>query len=103
MVRRPASVGRQHPGPPVPGLALPSIFHNPEPVAQADFTHCRHAIIETVWFDLIDGPWARQPSGSFPANTAWSILAAITHKLLRAAGTLTGIVRHAVARPYAPT
>jgi hypothetical protein len=69
-----------------------------EPVADADITHRRHAICETVWSDLIDGPWAHQPSGWFPANAAWSILAAITYNLLRAAGTLTGKARYAVAR-----
>ena len=54
--------------------------------------------IETVFADLIDGPLAHQPSGSFAANGAWTICAAITHNLLRAAGTLTGSPRHAVAR-----
>ena len=29
-------------------------------------------------------------SGSFAANSAWVVLAAITHNLLRAAGTLAG-------------
>jgi hypothetical protein len=72
--------------------------NNPEPVAEADITHRRHAICETVWSDLIDGPWAHQPSGAFPANAAWNILAAICHNLLRAAGTLTGKARYAVAR-----
>jgi hypothetical protein len=67
-------------------------------VAQADVTHREHAIVETVWSDLIDAPWAHQPSGSFPANAAWAVLAAITHNLLRAAGTLTEVARHAVAR-----
>jgi hypothetical protein len=69
-----------------------------EPATEADITHRRHAICETVWSDLIDGPWAHQPSGSFAANAAWSILAAITHNLLRAAGTLAGTARYAVAR-----
>ncbi len=76
----------------------PFFTNNTEPVDQADITHRRHAICETVWSDLIDGPWAHQPCGSFPANAAWSILAAITHNLLRAAGALTGATRYAVAR-----
>jgi hypothetical protein len=42
--------------------------------------------------------WPHQPSGWFPANAAWNVLAAITHNLLRAAGTLTGTARYAVAR-----
>ena len=76
----------------------PFFTNTPEPVTEADITHRQHAICETVWSDLIDGPWAHQPSGWFPANAAWSILAAITHNLLRAAGTLTGTLRYAVAR-----
>jgi hypothetical protein len=76
----------------------PFFTNNAEPVAQSDITHRGHAICETVWSDLIDGPWAHQPSGSFAANAAWNILAAITHNLLRAAGTLTSTARYAVAR-----
>jgi Transposase DDE domain group 1 len=76
----------------------PFFTNNPEPATEADITHRRHAICETVWSDLIDGPWAHQPSGWFPANAAWNLLAAITHNLLRAAGTLTGAPRYAVAR-----
>jgi hypothetical protein len=93
-----ASARRQHPGPAVPGLTPSPVLHSTEPVAQADVTHREHAIVETVWSDLIDAPWAHQPSGSFPANAAWAVLAAITHNLLRAAGTLTEVARHAVAR-----
>ena len=37
------------------------------------------------------------PSGRFGANSAWVLCAAITHNLLRAAGTLAGTA-HAVAR-----
>jgi Transposase DDE domain group 1 len=76
----------------------PFFTNSTEPVAQADVTHREHAIVETVWSDLIDGPWAHQPSGSFAANAAWAVLAAITHNLLRAAGTLTDMARYAVAR-----
>ena len=76
----------------------PFFTNSTEPVTEADITHRRHAIIETVWSDLIDGPWAHLPSGSFAANAAWAICAAITHNLLRAAGTLTGTARYAVAR-----
>ena len=67
------------------------------PVAEADVTHRRHAIIETVFADLIDGPLAHMPSGRFGANSAWVLCAAIAHNLLRAAGTLAGRT-HAVAR-----
>ena len=68
-----------------------------EPVDAADITHRRHAIIETVFADLIDGPLAHLPSGRFGANSAWILCAAIAHNLLRAAGVLAGGA-HAVAR-----
>ena len=44
-----------------------------------------------MFADLIDGPLAHLPSGRFGANSAWVLCAAITHNLLRAAGTLAGI------------
>jgi hypothetical protein len=76
----------------------PFFTNTTEPADIADLTHRQHAICETVWSDLIDGPWAHQPCGSFAANAAWTILAAICHNLLRAAATLTGTARYAVAR-----
>ena len=63
----------------------------------ADLTHRQHAIIETTFADLIDGPLAHLPSGIFNANAAWTICAAITHNLLRAAGSLASRF-HAKAR-----
>jgi hypothetical protein len=60
------------------------------PVDAADITHRQHAIIETVFADLIDGPLAHLPSGRFGANSAWVLCAAIAHNLLRAAGVLAG-------------
>ena len=67
------------------------------PTAEADIVHRRHAIIETVFADLIDGPLAHLPSGRFGANSAWALCAAIAHNLLHAAGALAG-ARDAVAR-----
>ena len=75
----------------------PFLTDNTEPAPVADVTHRRHAIIETVFADLIDGPLAHLPSGRFAANAAWALCAAITHNLLRAAGTLAGATQ-AVAR-----
>ena len=87
------------------GLAVPVRVHTkdrPPPAwwcgasktpatAQADIVDRRHAIIETVFADLIDGPLAHLPSGHFfGANFAWALCAAIAHNLLHAAGTLTG-------------
>jgi Transposase DDE domain group 1 len=61
-----------------------------ESVTDADVTHRRHAIIETTFADLIDGPLAHIPSARFGANSAWAICTAIAHNLLRAAATLAG-------------
>ncbi len=71
----------------------PFFTNNTESTTEADITHRRHAIIETTFADLIDGPLAHLPSGRFAANNA----AAMTHNLLRAAGTLAG-GKHGVAR-----
>ena len=80
----------------------PFLTNSDEPTATADITHRRHAIIETVFADLIDGPLAHLPSGRFATNSAWAICAGITHNLLRAAGTLAsprlGVARGATLR-----
>jgi hypothetical protein len=68
----------------------PFFTNSTETTADADITHRKHAIIETVFADLIDGPLAHIPSGRFAANSAWTLCAAIAHNLLRAAGTLAG-------------
>jgi hypothetical protein len=99
------STARQLPG--VKDARFPALFpvwryhpfftNTDDPVDAADITHRRHAIIETVFSDLIDGPLAHMPSGRFGANSAWILCAAIAHNLLRAAGVLAGAT-NAVAR-----
>jgi hypothetical protein len=68
----------------------PFFTNTDAPVTDADITHRQHAIIETVFADLIDGPLAHMPSGRFGANSAWVLCAAISYNLLRAAGVLAG-------------
>ena len=75
----------------------PFVTNSELPTTEADITHRKHAIIETTFADLIDGPLAHIPSGLFAANCAWLGCAVIAHNLLRAAGTLAG-ANHAVAR-----
>ena len=58
---------------------------------QAEEQHRDHAQVEQVLADWTDGPLAHLPSGSFPANAAWLALAAISHNLLRAAGSLASL------------
>jgi hypothetical protein len=97
VVRRVLDAGTQDPLFPV-WRYHPVFTNTTEPVDQADVTHRAHAVCENVWSDLIDGAWAHQPSGYFAANAAWTVLAALTHNLLRAAGTITGLARYATAR-----
>ncbi len=61
---------------------------SPLTLVQAEKTHREHAIIEQVIADLKQGPLAHLPSGSFPANSAWLVLAAMAFNLTRAAGCL---------------
>jgi hypothetical protein len=66
-----------------------AVFTNsPLPMLQAEQTHRAHAIVEQVIADLKAGPLAHLPSGSFPANSAWLVLAALAFNLTRAAGAL---------------
>jgi hypothetical protein len=64
---------------------------SPFTLLQAEAQHRGHAQMEQVLADWTDGPLAHLPSGSFPANAAWLMLAAITHNLLRAAGSLASL------------
>ena len=61
---------------------------SPFTLLQAEEQHRDHAQVEQVLADWTDGPLAHLPSGSFPANAAWLTLAAISHNLPRAAGSL---------------
>jgi hypothetical protein len=61
---------------------------SPMPMLDAEADHRRHAVIEQVNADLKSGALAHLPSGSFAANSAWLVLAAIAFNLTRAAGTL---------------
>jgi len=54
----------------------------------AESCHRAHAIVEQVHADLKSSALAHLPSGSFAANSAWLVLAAIAFNLTRAAGAL---------------
>jgi DDE family transposase len=64
---------------------------SPFVMLQAEEQHRDHAVVEQVLADWTGGPLAHLPSGSFPANAAWLALAAISHNLLRAAGSLASL------------
>jgi hypothetical protein len=61
---------------------------SPLGLIDAEKDHRRHAVVELAISDLKQGPLAHLPSGHFQANAAWLALAAITHNLLRALGSL---------------
>jgi hypothetical protein len=64
---------------------------SPVELVQAKEQYRDHAIVEQVFADWTDGPLAHLPYGCFPANAAWLACAAITHNLLRAAGSLASL------------
>jgi hypothetical protein len=45
--------------------------------------HRQHAVVELAIRDLKDQALAHFPSGKFLANSAWTVIAALTHNLLR--------------------
>lgn len=71
---------------------------SPLSMLQAEASHRDHAIVEQVIADLKSGPLAHAPSGSFSANGAWTVLAAVAFNLTRAVGVLASAA-HARARP----
>jgi hypothetical protein len=72
-----------------PGYRHHAVFTDtPLTLLQAEACHRGHAIVEQVIADLKGGPLAHLPSGSFTANAAWLVCAAIAFNLTRAAGCL---------------
>jgi hypothetical protein len=83
----------------MPAWRYHSFFTNTtDDTVTADLNHRGHAIIETVFADLIDGPLAHLPSGVFGANAAWLALAAISHNLMRTLAALSAAPALRVAR-----
>jgi hypothetical protein len=64
---------------------------SPLSLTDAEASHRGHAIIEQTIADLKSGPLAHLPSGSFAANSAWLVLAAVAFNLTRAAGCLASL------------
>lgn len=87
----------------VPGYRYHAVFTNTTfAMVKAEACHRDHALIETVFADLKDGPLAHAPSGNFWANSAWLALTAIAYNLTRAAAriasTTLGRARTATVR-----
>ncbi len=73
----------------LPGYRHHAVFTDtPLPILQAEACHRGHAIVEQVIADLKNGPLAHLPSGSFTANSAWLVSAAMAFNLTRTAGVL---------------
>jgi hypothetical protein len=59
------------------------VTNRTEDIALVEAEHRDHAVVEQVIADLKDQALAHFPSGHFYANSAWTVLAALTHNLLR--------------------
>jgi Transposase DDE domain group 1 len=75
-----------------PGYRHHGVFtDSPLTILQAEIDHRGHAIVEQVIADLKASALAHLPSGSFAANSAWLVLAAMAFNLTRAAGTIASV------------
>ncbi len=59
------------------------VTNRTDDIALVEAEHRDHAVVEQVIADLKDQALAHFPSGHFHANGAWTVLAALTHNLLR--------------------
>jgi hypothetical protein len=59
------------------------ITNRTDDIALVEAEHRDHAVVEQVIADLKDQALAHFPSAHFHANAAWTVLAALTHNLLR--------------------
>ena len=88
-MRRVPDVNPAHQSPLFTVYRYHAVFTNsPLPMLEAEKAHRAHAIVEQVIADLKHGPLAHLPSGSFAANSAWVVCAAMAYNLNRTAGVL---------------
>jgi hypothetical protein len=60
------------------------ITNRPGAMVDLDVDHRAHAVVELAIRDLKEGSgWNHAPSGNFAANSAWLVVAALAHNLLR--------------------
>lgn len=62
---------------------FPFVTNRDDEIALAEAEHRQHAVIELVIRDLKEQALAHFPSGQFHANSAWTVIAALAHNLLR--------------------
>jgi hypothetical protein len=59
------------------------VTNRSDDLAVVEAEHRQHAIVELAIRDLKDQALAHFPSGRFMANAAWTVIAALSHSLLR--------------------
>ena len=62
---------------------FPFVTNRTEDIQVVEAEHRQHAVVELVIRDLKDQALAHFPSGHFHANSAWTVIAALAHNLLR--------------------
>ena len=68
---------------------FPAWFHYPfatnrtDPIDLVEREHRQHAVVELAIRDLKDQALAHFPSGDFSANSAWTVIAALAHNMMR--------------------
>jgi hypothetical protein len=68
---------------------FPAWFHYPfatnrtAAIALVEREHRQHAVVELAIQDLKDQALAHFPSGDFSANSAWTVIAALAHNMMR--------------------
>jgi len=62
---------------------FPFVTNRDDEIALVEAEHRQHAVIELVIRDLKEQALAHFPSGHFAANSAWTVIAALAHNLLR--------------------
>ena len=75
-----------------PGYRHQRVFtDSPLTMLQAEKSHRAHAVVEQVIAGLKSGALSHLPSGSFSANGAWLVVAAVAFNLTRAAGAIASV------------
>ncbi len=92
IVRRVPDVNPHNQSPQFTVYRYHAVFTNsPLSMLGAESAHRGHAIVEQAIADLKNGPLAHLPSGSFAANSAWLVCAAMAFDLTRTAGALASV------------
>jgi hypothetical protein len=64
-------------------LHYPFATNRTDEIALVESEHRQHAVVELAIRDLKDQALAHFPSGDFSANSAWTVIAALAHNMMR--------------------